>query len=112
MEPFRHPVADRLVLTLVNRGAITAEDFRPSGDGPGVYLTPGTMKKYFAEYERWMLSRPGSPDTSTARPNFRDLLKSEVEELAAALRGERVFDPYRFEHEMEAQACNTSSVTI
>jgi CRISPR-associated protein Cas1 len=43
MEPFRHPVADRLVLTLVNRGMITAEDFRSAGERPGVFLTPGTM---------------------------------------------------------------------
>jgi len=112
MEPFRHPIADRLVLTLVNRGMITAEDFRPAGDGPGLYLTPGTMKKYFSEYERWMLNRPASPDPSTARPNFRDLLKSEVERLAAALRDEKAFEPYKFEHELEAQECNTLSVTI
>lgn len=112
MEPFRHPVADRLVLTLVNRGAITAEDFHSSGDGPGVFLTPGTMKKFFAEYERWMLSRPGSQDPSVSKPNFRDQLKSEVERLAAALRESHNFEPYRFEHEMEAQACSTSSVTI
>jgi CRISPR-associated protein Cas1 len=112
MESFRHSVADRFVLTLVNRGAVTAEDFRPDGDRPGVFLTPGTMKKYFAEYERWMLNRPGSQDASVARPRFRDLLKAEVECLAAALRDSQVFEPYRFDHEQEAQTCNTSSVTI
>jgi CRISP-associated protein Cas1 len=112
MEPFRHPVADRLVLTLINRGAITSEDFRSANDGPGVFLTPGTMKKYFAEYERWMLSHSGSRDANSAKPSFRDRLKSEVERLAGALRDGRAFDPYRFEHEMEAGACNTSSVTI
>ena len=95
MEPFRHPVADRLVLTLVNRSVVTAEDFSASGDRPGVFLTPGTMKKYFAEYERWMLNRPASPGTNTARPNFRDLLKAEVERLVAALRDDQVFAPYR-----------------
>ena len=79
MEPFRHPVADRLVLTLVNRRAIASDDFRPSGERPGVFLTPGTMKKYFIEYERWMLNHPESPNGGTVRPSFRDLLKSEVE---------------------------------
>jgi CRISPR-associated protein Cas1 len=112
MEPFRHPIADRLVLTLVNRGMITAEDFHSSGDGPGVFLTAGTMKKYFVEYERWMLSRPSSQDLSTARPNFRDLLKEEVERLTAALREGHSFEPYRFEHHVEGESCNTSSVTI
>ena len=70
------------------------------------------MKKYFAEYERWMLNRPNSQDAGAAKPNFRDLLKSEVESLAAALREGHNFEPYRFEHATEAQACNTSSVTI
>jgi CRISPR-associated protein Cas1 len=112
MEPFRHPVADRLVLTLVNRGMITAEDFHSSGDGPGVFLTAGTMKKYFVEYERWMLNRPSSQDLSNAKPNFRDLLKGEVERLTAALREGHSFEPYRLEHQVQGEPCNTSSVTI
>lgn len=58
MEPFRHPIADRFVLSLVNKGMVNAEHFRPAGDRPGVFLSPGAMKKYFGEYERWMLDRP------------------------------------------------------
>jgi len=113
MEPFRHPVADRLVLTLVNRGIVTAEDFRSAGDRPGVFLTPGTMKKYFAEYERWMLNRPVSPESNVSKPSFRDVLKAEVEHLAAALREDRPFAPYRFDHKEHQEAgCNTLSVTI
>jgi hypothetical protein len=70
------------------------------------------MKKYFAEYEHWMLNRPASVGASIPRPSFRDLLKTEVESLVKALRDGNPFQPYRFEHAMEAQACNTSSVTI
>lgn len=70
------------------------------------------MKKFFAEYERWMLNRPGARDALPNRPDFRGLLKAEVERLAAALRDGHSFEPYRFEHEAEVQACNTSSVTI
>jgi CRISPR-associated protein Cas1 len=71
MDPFRHPVGDRFVLTLVNRGTITAEDFRPAGDRPGVFLAPGPMKKYFAEYERWMLE-PGHAKEGQAPVRFRE----------------------------------------
>ncbi|MBZ5534273.1 MAG: CRISPR-associated endonuclease Cas1 [Acidobacteriia bacterium] len=111
MEPFRHPVADRFVLGLVNRGMINAEHFRPAGDRPGVFLSPGPMKKYFAEYERWMLERPAVQDGATP-PRFRDLLKTEVERLAAALRDNHPFEPYRFDDKKEEPPCNTSSVTI
>jgi len=70
------------------------------------------LKKYFAEYERWMLARPGAQSESTARPSFRDRLKAEVEGFVGALRDGHVFEPYKFGHETEAEACNTSSVTI
>jgi CRISP-associated protein Cas1 len=111
MEPFRHPAADRLVLTIVNRGMIGAEDFRPSGDGPGLFLSPGTMKKYFAEYERWMLERPTRQGEASAS-SFRDLLKAEVERLTAALRDNQPFEPFHFDDKKEQPACNSSSVTI
>src|SRR5207247_1013107 len=40
MEAFRHPVADRLVLTLVNREMLDAGDFHSGGERPGVFLSP------------------------------------------------------------------------
>jgi len=113
MEAFRHPVADRLVLTLVNRGMLGSDDFRSGGERPGVFLAPAAMKRFFGEYERWMLDRPGAGDGSTAaRPSFRERLKNEVEKLAASLRGGPKFEPFRFDGEEKEGACNTSSVTI
>jgi len=115
MEPFRHPVADRFVLNLVNKGMINSEHFRPAGDRPGVFLSLGALKKYFGEYERWMLEHPAAHDgkDGTTAPRFRDLLKTEVERLAAALRDNLPFQPYRFDNEKKGEApCNTSSVTI
>jgi CRISP-associated protein Cas1 len=108
MEPFRHPVADRLVLTLVNREMLGSDDFRSGAERPGVFLTPAAMKRFLAEYERWMLERPVAD--GVARPSFRDRLRSEVEALVAALRAGGPFAPYRFGE--EDQACSTSSVTI
>jgi len=119
MEPFRHPVADRLVLTLVNRGVLDANDFRSGGDRPGVFLAPAAMKRFFAEYEGWMLAREAGakpPEGSGAPvPRFRERLKEEVEKLAAALRSGGEFEPYRFDAGPsggEGAGCNTLSVTI
>jgi len=97
MEPFRHPVADRFVLTVLNRAMFDATDFREEGDRPGTFLASGAMKRYLAEYERWMLAK--APD----KPSFRDLLRTEVERLVGALREGAAFEPYRFED----VPCNT-----
>ncbi len=37
LEPFRHPVADRLVLTTVNHKRIGPEDFQDGGERPGFF---------------------------------------------------------------------------
>jgi hypothetical protein len=96
MEPFRHPVADRFVLTMVNRGIFDATDFRDRGDRPGTFLASGAMKRFLAEYERWMLARPPRQEGPPA-PRFRDLLRTEVEHLVAALSEGASFVPFRFD---------------
>jgi CRISPR-associated protein Cas1 len=112
VEAFRHPVADRLVLTLVNRGVVSAEDFRSAGERAGTFLTPAAMKRFFAEYERWMLDRGAGDGGAGSRRNFRERLKEDVEGLAAALRTGQAFTPYRFDVPEGGSECNTSSVTI
>ena len=88
VEPFRHPVADRLVLTLLNRQVLDADDFVSGGERPGVFLKPAALKRFFGEYERWMLDRPVVD--GAAAPGFRDRLRRDVEALADAGAGERV----------------------
>ncbi len=112
VEPFRHPVADRLVLTLVNRGVLGSEDFRDGGDRPGIFLAPAAMKRFFGEYERWMLDRPSKKGDGPQSPGFRQRLHTEVENLASALRNGSEFHPFRFDQPEEESPCSTSSVTI
>lgn len=101
MEPFRHAVADRLVLLQVNQGAVDATDFVAGGEaGHGVFLSPKALKRYFEAYEKWMLSRA---DGSTG---FRAAMGAEVEKLSAALRTGGAFEPWIWRRETEA-ACNT-----
>ncbi|BAU65306.1 hypothetical protein STA3757_26870 [Stanieria sp. NIES-3757] len=51
MEELRSPLADRLVLTLINRGQIKPEDFteRPGG---AIYLSEDGRKTILAEYQK------------------------------------------------------------
>jgi CRISPR-associated protein Cas1 len=66
LEPFRHPVADRLVLMGVNKGMFQPDDFqkavsRETAEGEqGLYLAAEAMKRYFAQYEHWMLAQVDS----------------------------------------------------
>ena len=90
VEPFRHPVADRLVLRLVNKRMLEAVDFQSGGPGHGMFLTSKAMKRYFAEYEQWMLRRP------EGGTSFRECVRNEVESFCAALRTGTAFEPWRF----------------
>ncbi|HEX3880855.1 MAG TPA: CRISPR-associated endonuclease Cas1, partial [Bryobacteraceae bacterium] len=45
VEPFRHAVADRFVLTMINTRVLDATDFQPGGPGHGLFLAPKPMKR-------------------------------------------------------------------
>lgn len=81
VEAFRHPVADRFVLSLINQNMFAPEDFRPGPDREGLFLQHESLKRYFGEYEKWMTHAPAS------RPAFRQCLRAEVESLSRAVRG-------------------------
>lgn len=109
IEPFRHAVADRFVLAMANTRRIEAEDFQAGGPGRGLYLGAKPMKRFFTEYERWMLTKPvtgiageakegedeGAKAGGTAT-SFRECLRHEVEKLCGALRDGGVYEPWRF----------------
>ena len=90
VEPFRHPVADRLVMMLVNKRMIEAPDFAAGPAGHGVFLGPKAMNRFFGEYERWMLTK------KEGRTSYRECLRAEVENLCASLRQGTVFQPWLF----------------
>ncbi len=112
VEMFRGPVADRFVLTMVNRRVFDAEDFQSSGDRPGVFLKPKPLKRYFAAFEEWILARPKRTGDGPPLPNFRNLLRAEAEKIAAVIRDGGNLVPWTFDAAPEETSCNTSSVTI
>lgn len=98
LEPLRHPVADRFVITVVNRGMFQAGDFHPVlGDhGEGMALMPGALREFFGAYERWMIGKPGPAGSGGAEP-FRQALRREVESFAGVLRDGKEWEPYPFD---------------
>jgi CRISPR-associated protein Cas1 len=93
LEAFRHPVADRYVLSLLERGVFGREDFGSAESG-GVLLAARALREFFGQYERWMQAprRTGSVEG----PPFRELLRREVRRFLLFLRGQAPLQPYRF----------------
>lgn len=59
VEEFRHTVADRLVLSLLNRGIIKQSDFEDHGERGGLRLLPPALKQVVSAYEKAMAGPTG-----------------------------------------------------
>jgi CRISP-associated protein Cas1 len=99
VEPFRAPLVDRLVMTVLNRRQFVREDFE-TGEGGGLYLEHGAAKRFLAEYERWMLHE----SAGGGQVGFRGALRDSVRSYAAALRDSdpAAYKPFLFEHSHDA----------
>jgi CRISPR-associated protein Cas1 len=89
VEPFRAPLVDRLVLTVLNRRQFERDDFEEA-EGGGWYLQHAAAKRFLAEYERWMLHGPAKEKGI----GFREALRESVRSYAGALRAS---DPAAYE---------------
>jgi CRISPR-associated protein Cas1 len=92
VELFRAPLADRLVLTMCNRKQFSEADFE-TVEGGALHLRPEASKRFFAEYERWMLHAP----LADSNAGLRQVLRKTVEDYAAAVRDAHAFTPYLYD---------------
>ena len=91
IEEFRQPLADRLVLFLINKRILTKDDFDYT-DLDRVTLSEDGFRRYCAEYERWMDGR----NTISGEKSFRHRIRSQVNALRKALKEGDVYCPYRW----------------
>lgn len=89
VEPFRAPLVDRLVLTVLNRRQFEPDDFETVRTG-GMVLDPRASRRFLAEYERWMLHGPARGKEG----GFREALRESVRSYAGAIRAS---DPALYE---------------
>ena len=96
VEPFRAPLVDRLVLTVLDRRPFTETDFE-KGEGGGTYLRHDASRRFLGEYERWMLHGP----PGTKHDGFRDALRKQVQSYAAAVKTSdpAAYEPYSLQPE-------------
>lgn len=94
-EEFRASV-DRFTLNLINNNMLKEDDFYRNQKDGSVYLKREAMKKYFAEYEKYMnreFKRPDNGENTTLRKCFR----IQAEKLAGYIKGGAVYTPFRIE---------------
>lgn len=79
MEPYRHDVLDRLVLSLLRGGSFAPDDFS-MGEG-GCRLSPAAKKVWVAHYERYM----EKPAMRYDGVSPREMMRREIETFAARI---------------------------
>jgi CRISPR-associated protein Cas1 len=89
VEDFRHPVVDRLVLRLVNRGTITAEDFKMHEER-GLRMTTEGMRKFLKAYEK-VMSYPDGKASEDDAAGFRSIFLKQLASLLDALNARGQF---------------------
>jgi len=102
LEEFRAPVVDRFVLRLANLRIMRPEHFHKAGsfdqDGEpqgACLMTNAGRKIFFNEWAHFLLKPLRAADEPDPLP-VGDLLRRQVERLAADFRGSRKYEPFRY----------------
>jgi len=94
-EEFRAAV-DRFTLYLVNNRMLSEGDFYKNPKDESMYLKREAMKKYFAEYEKYLnreFKHPETGENTTLRKCFR----IQAERLAGFIKGGGIYIPFKLE---------------
>ena len=95
LEEFRHPLVDRLCLTLFNKQIVEDADFYRPATG-GVYLSTSGKRKFFTHYQS-MLGEISSGLLMPAPESegYSSLFQRQAERLVKSLQSETAYEPYR-----------------
>ena len=90
LEELRHPVVDRFVLRVCNRGQLRPEHFEADDERGGVRLTRAGMRIFFRTWEAFMdAPLPGIGEEMSPE----ELLRRQVDRLAAHVRDRAPYQP-------------------
>jgi len=92
-EIFKPIVVDRVIFTLINRGALKAKDFRGGAEGEGIFLTEKGRKTFLEAYEARLKETVQHPKLGRA-VSYRRLIRLELYKLEKHLLGDEDYEPY------------------
>jgi CRISPR-associated protein Cas1 len=93
LEEFRAPLADRIVLNLLNNRMLKEEDFYTNPKTAGVYLKREALKNYFAQYESF-LNREFIHPLTKENTTFRKCFRKQAEAIASSIKNDCVYTPF------------------
>ena len=95
IEELRSPVIDRLVLYLINKGAITPGQFTEVEGKKGVRMDEEAMKSFLANYEKFMAT-PFQDPVAGKHKNFREILREKVVSLERSVLNRSEYAPFLY----------------
>ena len=96
VEEFRAPVADSLVLYLLNNGVFKQDNFYSNPKDNAVYLKREDLKRYFVEYEKVLNSEFVHPEKGI-NTTFRKCFRIQDENLAHCINDGVPYVPFKKE---------------
>ena len=95
IEELRGPVIDRLVLYMINKGAVKPAQFSAREGKKSVRMDEDALKTYLSNYERFMTASFQDP-ADGKRKTYRDLVKQKVLDLERAVLNKLEYTPHLF----------------
>jgi CRISPR-associated protein Cas1 len=95
LEEFRHPLVDRLTLSLINKRILQDSDFTLDAASGSMHLKPEAMKVYFRHFERWMLEERIDSQEGQ-KLGFRRAFHLQAQRMADAVRDGKVYQPFLY----------------
>ncbi len=96
MEEFRAPIADRLILNLINNRVFKPEDFYVNPKNRGVNFKRDALKRYFREYETMVNNEFIHPETRQ-NTTLRKCIRIQAENLASVVQNNTPYTPFMLE---------------
>ncbi|BCS93383.1 type I-B CRISPR-associated endonuclease Cas1b [Metallosphaera javensis (ex Sakai et al. 2022)] len=88
-EVFKPVVVDRLIISMINRGSITPQDFEEGSSG--LRLTREALRKFLSEYDRKLSS---TITVKRRKVSYTSLIRMEGYKLERHVMGEMTYRPY------------------
>lgn len=92
-EVFKPIIVDRVIFSLVNRGALKARDFRGGEESGGIFLTEKGRKTFLEAYEARLRETVQHPRLGRA-VSYRRLVRLELYKIEKHLLGDEPYEPY------------------
>jgi CRISPR-associated protein Cas1 len=94
MEEFRPVIVDSIVLSLVNKRILTAQDFEAGRAGAGIYLTRRGLRLFFEQYSRRLNTRIIHPAAGRSL-SYQKIFEVQSRQIAKLIQGEiDIYQPF------------------